>query len=284
VTAITAEFLHLVERVAAAIALPAVAAIHLPPTTATGHSAEFCALELADGSIGLSYLWLGYGRERLRDVLADLPLPGDAASTARWYGDADPARRAIGFAAVNAISQHLFTRAAFAPDTATSSIALLDPQAGDHVGMIGLFPPLVPRILATGARLTVIELNPALVRDAERFRVTLDPGALSDCDKVVSTSTVLLNDTIDEVLASCRGARYFGVIGPGAGCLPDPLFARGVSTVGGTRVIARDAFIASLAEEKRWTGTEKYTIRREGYAGVGTLLSRRGPAGSVPAR
>jgi hypothetical protein len=77
VTAITAEFLHLVDRVAASIALPAVAAIHLLPATATGHSAGFCALELADGSIGLSYLWLGYGRERLRDVLAELPLPGD---------------------------------------------------------------------------------------------------------------------------------------------------------------------------------------------------------------
>ena len=283
-TSITAEFLHLVDRIAAAIALPAVTAIHLPPATATGHSAEFCALELADRSIGLSYLWLGYGRERLRDVISTLPLPGDAASTARWYGDADPARRAIGFAAVNAISQHLFSRAAFAPATATSSIALLDPQPGDHVGMIGLFPPLVPRILATGARLTVVELNPALVRDAERFRVTLDRGALSACDKVVSTSTVLLNDTIDEVLSSCRGARYFGVIGPGTGCLPDPLFARGVSTVGGTRVVARDAFIASLAEAKRWTGTEKYTIRREDYPGVDTLLSLRGPAGSAPPR
>jgi uncharacterized protein (DUF4213/DUF364 family) len=284
VSAVTAEFLHLVDRVAAAIALPTVAAIHLPPETATGHSAEFCALELADGAIGLSYLWLGYGRERLRDALAELPLPNDAALTARWYGDADPARRAIGFAAVNAISQHLFSRAEFAPDTATSSIALLDPQPGDHVGMVGLFPPLVPRILAKGARLTVVELNSALVRDAGRFRVTLDRGALSACDKVVSTSTVLLNDTIDEVLASCRGARYIGVIGPGAGCLPDALFARGVSTVGGTRVVAREAFLASLAEARRWTGTEKYTIRREEYAGLDTLLSRRGPAGSAPAR
>jgi uncharacterized protein (DUF4213/DUF364 family) len=284
VSGIASEFLHLVDRVAAAIALPAVAAIHLPPATATGHSAEFSALELADGSIGLAYLWLGYGRARLQELLAELPLPGDAAAIARGYGDADPARRAIGFAALNAVSQHLFSRAAFAPDTAKSSIALLDPQPGDHVGMVGLFPPLVPRILATGARLTVVELDPARVQEAGRFRVTLDRAALSACDKVVSTSTVLLNDTIDEVLAACRAARYVGLIGPGAGCLPDPLFARGVSTLGGTRVVARDAFLASLAEAKRWTGAEKYTIRREEYVGVDALLSRAGPAGLAPAR
>lgn len=275
-SAIVGEYLALVDRIAERIALPPIRSLHLPPDTATGRNAEFCALELADGSVGLSYLWLGYDRAHLRELLA-AAAPGllDVRSLSRWYGDGEPARRALGFAALNAISQHLFARAAFTPDTATSSVSLLGPGEGDHVGMIGLFPSLVDRILAAGARLTVAELNPELVRDDGRYRVTLDGRALSACNKVISTSTVLLNDTLDDVLAACRGASYFGIIGPGAGCLPDPLFARGVNTVGGAGVVSRERLIASLTGGKRWgEGVEKYCIRSDGYPGVEALLGR----------
>jgi uncharacterized protein (DUF4213/DUF364 family) len=281
-SAIVSEYLDLVDHVAERIPLPAIRALHLPPDTATGKNAEFCALELADGSVGLSYLWLGYDRAHLRDLLArTAPTNLDVRSLSRWYGDGEPARRALGFAALNAISQHLFARAGFAPDTATSSVSLLEPAEGDHVGMIGLFPPLVNRILATGARLTVAEMNPRLVRDDGRYRVTLDGRELSACNKVISTSTVLLNDTIDDVLASCRNARYFGIIGPGAGCLPDPLFARGVSTVGGARVVAREDLIASVTSGQRWgNGVEKYCVRPDGYPGAEALLARAAARGA----
>ena len=273
---IVGEYLALVDRIAERIALPPIRSLHLPPDSATGKNAEFCALELADGSVGLSYLWLGYDRAHLRELLAAAaPALLDVRSLSRWYGDGEPARRALGFAALNAISQHLFARAAFTPDTATSSVSLLGPGEGDHVGMIGLFPSLVDRILAAGARLTVAELNPELVRDDGRYRVTLDGRELSACNKVISTSTVLLNDTLDDVLAACRGASYFGIIGPGAGCLPDPLFARGVNTVGGAGVVSRERLIASLTGGKRWgEGVEKYCIRSDGYPGVAALLGR----------
>jgi uncharacterized protein (DUF4213/DUF364 family) len=275
-SAIVSEYLEVVDRIAERLALPPIRSLHLPPDTATGKNAEFCALELADGSIGLSYLWLGYDRAHLREVVAvAAPTSLGVRSLSRWYGDDGPARRALGFAALNAISQHLFARAGFKPDTATSSVSLLEPGEGDHVGMIGLFPPLVPRILAAGARLTVAELNPALVRDDGRYRVTLDGRELSACNKVIATSTVLLNDTIDDVLASCRGASYFGLIGPGAGCLPDPLFARGVNTVGGAGVVSREHLIASLTGGERWgDGVEKYCIRSDAYPGLEALLAR----------
>ena len=67
---IVGEYLHLVDRIAASIALPSIRSLHLPPDAATGKNAEFCALELADGSLGLSYLWLGYERPHLRDSLS----------------------------------------------------------------------------------------------------------------------------------------------------------------------------------------------------------------------
>ena len=100
--------------------------------------------------------------------------------------------------------------------------------------MIGKFTPLLGRIIDNGARLTIVELKPELAGEHGGYRVTLDPEELSDCSKVVSTSTLLLNDTLDRMIACCRSARWFAMVGPSAGCLPDALFARGVTLVGGT--------------------------------------------------
>jgi len=89
--------------------------------------------------------------------------------------------------------------------------------------MIGFFGPLVPRIVSSGARLTVAELDPALAGEGAGYRVTIDPSELASCNKVLSTSTVLLNDTLDAVLRNCRSARYFAMVGPGASCLHESL-------------------------------------------------------------
>jgi uncharacterized protein len=77
------------------------------------------------------------------------------------------------------------------------------------------------------------------------------------------------------MLAVCSSARSFALIGPGAGCLPDGLFARGVTLVGGTWIVDREAFRASLAAATSWTAAaRKVAIRREDYPGFEVLLGR----------
>ena len=183
----------------------------------------------------------------------------------------------LGLAAINAISQHLFRRARFAPDYATNSFASLNLGPGDHLGMIGFFGPLVDRCRDRGVALTVLELDEALVQRGPGLEVTLDPGKLSTCDKIVSTSTVLLNGTPDDVLAQAAHAKAFVLVGPSAGCVPDPLFARGVSTVGGAEVTDPDAFMDVCGALQPWGGgtTKKYCIQRNmSYPGFAALLER----------
>ncbi|HXD06509.1 MAG TPA: DUF364 domain-containing protein, partial [Burkholderiaceae bacterium] len=80
---------------------------------------------------------------------------------------------------------------------------------------------------------------------------------------------------LDTMLAACSQARSFALIGPGAGCLPDPLFARGVTLVGGTWITDREAFRAALAIGAPWTASaHKVAIRREDYPGFEALLDR----------
>ncbi|MDL1896308.1 hypothetical protein FBQ82_08555, partial [Anaerolineae bacterium CFX7] len=118
------------------------------------------------------------------------------------------------------------------------------------------------------------ELNHELVRDETHYRVTLDPAALASCEKVVSTCSIILNDTLDDVLLACRNAHHFAIVGPTAGCVPDPLFARGVDALGGRRVVAREPLLETFGRGAKWGAyTAKYVITRENYPGIERLLA-----------
>jgi uncharacterized protein len=277
--AITDLYVALAERIAARLGSPRIRALHLPPPEGTAaKDAEFCALELEDGSIGFSFVRIG----AIEPLLRKLPDVGvfagmEAAALARGYAGKDPAGKALGFAAINALSQQLFSRANWTPPAANDSLGKIEPKSGEHIGMIGLFRPLIARVDEAGARLTVLELRPELAGEHENYRVTLDPASLASCEKVVSTCTVMLNDTLDAVLAACRNARHFAIVGPTAGCIPDPLFARGVDTIGGARVVDAEGFRDAFCKGKKWGSfASKYVIARKDYPGIDWLLERIG--------
>lgn len=273
------DYLAQLDAFAARSPLPRVRALHLPPPLCgdpEANQGEFCALELDDGSLGLSYVRLDDTLARLRDSADGISLAGaDALAVARRYAGADSCAKTLGFAAANALTRCLFDRAGFRPDDSTDSIGQMQPQAGEQIGMIGLFRPLLGRILQSGARLTVVELKAELAGDAEGYRVTLDAAELAACSKVVSTSTLLLNDTLDRMLGHCRNARWFAMVGPSAGCLPDALFARGVTLLGGSWVIDRAGFIDALRRgEKHSASAAKFALTTDNYPGFEPLLAR----------
>ncbi|MBV2264996.1 MAG: hypothetical protein KUL79_15805 [Thauera sp.] len=266
------------ERATAGCPIPRVRALHLPPPeAAASKNGEFCALELDDGALGLSYVLLGGILPRLAASDDPHTIVGmDALQLAREFaapaagagGDAE-IRRTLGFAAANALSRTVMERMGFAPPRALDSIGGIDPQTGDHVGMVGLFTPLLKQVTAAGAQLTVIELNPDYAGHYDGYRVTLDAAALEDCNKVLSTSTILLNHTVDDMLAHCRKAQRIVLIGPSAGCLPEPLFARGVTVVGGSWITDRAGFIDALRGGESWSGfAYKFALGAADWSGL----------------
>jgi uncharacterized protein (DUF4213/DUF364 family) len=83
------------------------------------------------------------------------------------------------------------------------------------------------------------------------------------------------------MLAHCRAARWFAMVGPSAGCLPDALFARGVTLLGGSWVEDRAAFIDGLKSgdkdnRKGRKSTSKFALTKEGWPGFEVLLERVG--------
>lgn len=278
-----AETLTPLRALAAAVGgLPRIQALHLPPLP-SGEAAsreargEFCALELAGGTLGLAYVLLGDTLPALHAGPWRQHLPGqDALALAeRLPTSTDPVERVLAWAALNALTRWLLDRAGYQPPPSRDSLGQLPLAPGVRVGMVGLFGPLVARILASGAELDVVELRADLVQAQPGLRVSLDPAVLSGCRHILCTSTVLLNNTLEALLPHCRNAVDLALIGPGAGCLPDALFARGVTLLGGSWVVDAPACLAALTQGESLRGaTQKVAMERSSYPGAAALLAR----------
>ena len=122
-------------------------------------------------------------------------------------GGKNPLEIAMGLATANALIEPPPTDAVDDREATT----YLNLQKGVKVAMVGLFVPLVSRIRATGAELTVIERNSArmeILGDAEKKEV------LKSCDVAIITATTLLNSTFEETINLLGTPRAAAIMGP----------------------------------------------------------------------
>ena len=175
----------------------------------------------------------------------------------------------ISLAAINAICQHVIRATGFPVDNATDSLGLVTVSPEDKIGMVGLFSGLVKKIEKVGAGLVVIEKKETLIQKYSNLPITLDPSKLATCNKILCTSTTILNNSLDDILAHCSPDAFVSVIGPTAGFFPDPLFTIGVDVVGG-RVVQKSAqFFQKLVERKSWGETTQRTcFQKATYTGI----------------
>lgn len=260
-------------------AAPRVRALHLPPARPEDSTAgESCAIELDDGSLGLSYVLYGQTLPALR--LQQTTWAGaDAMQLLQGCLQPPTANhgvpRTLGFAVLNALTASLMRRAGWRPPDAPDSIAGLDPQPGEHIGMVGFFKPLFKTVHERGARLTVLELREDLLGDHDGVHVTSNPQVLQQCSKVLATGTVLINGSLAGLLQQAKQAQRFALVGPSAGALPDALFAAGVTDLAGAWVEDGPGFVESLrCGDSRGKTARKFLVRAGDWQGVGPLTAR----------
>ncbi len=266
------EFKKMITELTTKFTLPPIANIFFPPFYKGGQpkDAQFMAISLEGGAAGVSFVLLP--DEKMEEYTALQP-PDFVEKSPRVFalefGNDDPIKEMISLAAINAICQHVMRETNFAVDSATDSLGLLSVSAGDRVGMVGLFLGLIKTIKKAGAELVVIEKKDQLIQKFPNLPITLDATKLSTCNKILCTSTTILNNSLDEILAHCSSDAFVSIIGPTAGYFPNPLFARGVDVVGG-RVVKNGAlFLQLLAERKRWgDATQKTCFQKETYVGI----------------
>lgn len=270
------ELVAMAARMARELSAPAVARVLVPPEGGEpDHHGSFCAVQLADGSTGLAYVLLDGARRALQGQDPAALAGARPEALAERFTGTDSGGRSLALAAMNALTRHLLDRAGYAPEPASSSLGSLALRRGDRLGMVGFFPPLVRQARDAGVDLTVLELKEELVQRVPGLEVTLDPARLAGCAEVVCTSTTLLNGSLEALLGHARGAREFILLGPSAGCPPDPLLARGVTATGGAWVVDPDALFARAARGERWgDATRKFSLRHAAWPGLEALLRR----------
>jgi len=234
--------------------------------------AEFGVLVLDDGCAGLYYAWLGETQQHMARRFPPASLVGrDALELAHTLRAGDDAARSVAVAALNALTASFWRSVDHIPPPATDSFGLAL-EAGRRLGMVGNFPSLVRQARASGIEVTVLERKAHMVKREPGLEITLDPKALAHCDQVICTAATLINDSLDEVLGFCAPGAQVAVVGPTAGILPEPLFARGVAVVGGT--LLRDAETACqrlAAGQKLGDAGYRYRLVPELYPGTRSL-------------
>ncbi|MFT5132070.1 MAG: hypothetical protein ACI9SC_000533 [Gammaproteobacteria bacterium] len=278
-SSVKSELIQLCEVAARKFDLPLVKQVYMPePRPARDKDSEFGIVVLEDGSSGLYYAWMGEGQSGMNERYAAQDFEGlNPLELVQFYSSTNEADRSLGLAAINAISQFVFRRADFRLTRPLDSMGELEVVPGDHVGMVGYFPSLVRRLREQNVRLTVIERKTKFIQNDAMLKVTLDAKELLSCNKVLSTATTLLNDSIDEMLEYTLSAELVIIIGPTAGFFPDPLFKRGVSVVGGSEIVDAEMAISKLTNEQGLgDSAEKYIVKRSDYPGAKGLFEKSG--------
>lgn len=279
---IDADYLRLIDALAAALPPVEIRGLYLPGVVENGqYRDEFGFVFLSDGSVGPFYV---SQKSVLRTLRERYPRPEavklDPIALARRLNGGDLAERALAIGAFNALSRRLMHCAGYVPPDRLPSKEVGTDSSPVLVGVVGYFCSVVDRLVAHGNEVMVLEQQPERVPVRGNVTVTTCPEDLGECKQVLCTASVLINDTLDELLVACKGVEAFELIGPTGSGLPDGLFNRGIQSVGGIVVEDPELLKALLARGESWGAAgRKYEFGREDYPGLERLVSACAPRG-----
>jgi uncharacterized protein (DUF4213/DUF364 family) len=165
----------------------------------------------------------------------------------------EPLRRAMGIAALNALSAEYWSRNV--PDDYeiirnTDAQDLIEMKPDQKVAVIGALVPVMQKLKRRGGTWWVVEQDPRTLREEEMDHFVPASQAdevISCADVLVVTGVTLFNHTLEGILRKARKEADICVMGPTAGMLPGPLFSRGVRVIGGIWVRRPDELLDVLA-------------------------------------
>ncbi len=161
-------------------------------------------------------------------------------------------KKTLGIATLNALSLRL-TQLGLAPGFEVGGDAFdeVPIRPGDKAVVIGALVPALKRFARLGVDYTVLELDSRTLKGSElEHFATADRYAefLPEADVVIITGVTLINDTLPELLRYVKPGAQVSLAGPTVSMLPDPLFRRGVTMVGGVVVTDPDRCLDLISE------------------------------------
>ena len=275
---IVREYIEIAEHVATQIDLPKIARLYLPDRDESPDVRdEFGLIFLQGGVVAPFYASLPGALNTLWETFKVGRKPGlDLLELIRLLADSNPANKAIALGAYNAMSQYVMQHAGLLPlnNEAYASMGSAKPLAGERIGMIGYFCPLIDKLVDKGVEVLVLEKQPERVEQRPGVYLSENPADLESCRVILCTAATLVNDSIDEVLSHCTNAENISLIGPSGSGLPDALFKRGIDAVGGVYFPDQKQLGLRLRDRESWGEAGlKYQLTPANYPGYKKLLS-----------
>jgi uncharacterized protein (DUF4213/DUF364 family) len=167
--------------------------------------------------------------------------------------DDNALKAAVGIATINALSAILLEDEAcqYKPSAYGNALDLVKITGEDTVAMVGAFPPFIKRIQEITKKLFVIERNPRVADKGDMIEIESEARLreiIPQANIIVITGVTLVNHTLGPVLELAKNASEIIVVGPTASVYPEPLFARGVTVMGGVRIADAAKMIHLIGE------------------------------------
>jgi uncharacterized protein (DUF4213/DUF364 family) len=182
--------------------------------------ARFCAVVLDDGCTGAVNICPDACGQPLSEEL-DYQVRSGIPAAEALAGLGSPTRSAIGLATANALANKSVRDGGRWDEEklAGDFLDVLELKAGDHVGMVGCFSPMLDRLRSRVGTLSIFERAP-------RLRPGLLPAEqaverLPECSVALITSTTIANGTVDALLAACTNCREVVLLGPSTPLVPE---------------------------------------------------------------
>lgn len=163
-------------------------------------------------------------------------------------------RRALAIATLNALAETLWLRdgpPAHAALNTGDAFEALTLAPGQQVVLVGAFPPYMRELRKRGQPFHVLELDLSTLKPEELpFYMPAEraPEVIPRADVFITTGTTLINGTLEGLLKLLRPGAEAAIIGPTATLITEPFAQRGITVVGGTRVLNPDVLLDLLAE------------------------------------
>ena len=261
----------------ARFALPHIAEVVLPEkmlseSEANAKHDKFGLVVLEDGSAGFFYRLLQVEADKVEHYrsLARGTAGKQITDTLHDLGSGDLFTRGIALGAINASTAATFSKTGFELPAKTRARNIDTPQ---KIGMVGFFAQQARQLAQQGNTLAILELNEQLAQSTNNMEVTSNPLILKDCDVIYCTASTLINNTLEPLLETFQPETTVELIGPTAGCYPDPLFSRGIDSVGGSAVVDTERAIECVRAGRPWLeSVRKYSLSKETYPGHSALF------------
>ncbi|WP_027399114.1 DUF364 domain-containing protein [Anaerovorax odorimutans] len=166
----------------------------------------------------------------------------------------NPLKRTLGIAALNALSTFYWEREKeldYKVVIREDAFEKVDVTKFKKTVVIGALVPMLKKLTKENSDYKVLEMDSRTLKgdELEHYAPATDASIyVPDADLLVITGVTLLNNTLNDLLKIAKKGAEIIVTGPTASMIPDALFKRGVTIVGGIIVTKSDELLDIISE------------------------------------